>query len=867
MARRDLGRHRLRTALIAALVALPVVVGVAAAELSHNTRWEGERMARTTMGAADAVVDVTRFTRTRVTYLPGDMSPGPGAFTRDRSGRRTPVRRARSEVDLMALLPRGSRVTPAPRSSDVQLAGGGVAQVQVLDLQDPMTAGLASLASGAAPRSADQVALNAPAAAELGLLRDGGTLRSDATLRLSDGRRLRVVGVLAEDRDAGYDSRVVALAPPTSPLQPAGPPTRYLVDLPASAGPAPHAVAAHLARHGVAMLPRDIVFHPQAWHVQEPTPSAVDATAVAIGALAVLFGLVEVVLVVGSAFAVGARRQVRDLGLLAASGGAPADVRRLLLAQGLVLGLGASVVGAVLGMGAFLAAVPWYARVAHVTIWTQEVDWLAVGAVTVLGSVTGIAAALVPAWSVGRLTPVAALSGRFPVRAGESRAHRPAFGLAGAGIVTLALGGWWTAREYAPTPETEMFAHQPSSLPVVLGGLGLLMLVGGVVWSAPYVVRRVAGVGGLLPLSGRFAFRDAARHRFRTAAAAVALTVTAAGALFAGFVVQAVGATAVSDSSLPPHSLMVYLDDVGSVSATPDRIDRLLATVARVVGPVTARTDYPVTRRSGEATLGIVTGVDGSQPVSAVDEDTLRYLAGPDSADALRVFRAGGLVTTARTAVHRGAVTTALSPGARNPRNRFTLAAVAVAPNAHNSQGSLSTAWVSWATVSRLGLTSRPSEILVLARRQVTSEDVTRLTVHGINAWSPDADLAALGWVRRGVLAVAALLTLLVVGIAVALSAAEGRADLATMASVGAGPWRRRSLGAMHGLFLGLVGGLLGVVIGLPAGASLLQVDGQPGVHVPWSSVAAVLVAVPLLGWCAGWLTTSTRLPLVRRSG
>jgi putative ABC transport system permease protein len=106
-----------------------------------------------------------------------------------------------------------------------------------------------------------------------------------------------------------------------------------------------------------------------------------------------------------------------------------------------------------------------------------------------------------------------------------------------------------------------------------------------------------------------------------------------------------------------------------------------------------------------------------------------------------------------------------------------------------------------------------------------------------------------------------------VVGIAVALSTAEGQADQATMAAVGAGPWRRRALGAMHGLFLGVVGVLLGVAVGLPGGAAVMQVDGVPGVTIPWSQVAAVLLVVPLLGWCAGWLAASSRLSMVRRTG
>jgi putative ABC transport system permease protein len=872
IARRDLVRHRVRTALTLALVALPVLVGVAAAEVAHNSRYEGERQARIVMGGADALVEVSPFERVRVGYRSeGDLVTRAGSFSRDRDGHRRPVRRDPAGVDLSALLPPGSRTTPASDFRDVVLATGGIGHVVLVDLRDPMTTGLGELESGRAPTAADEVAVNAPAAAELGLLRGDGTPRPDATLGLADGTQLRVVGVVGQDLDESFGGGMTMVAAPTSGLR-GHERNRYLVDLPASAGDAPHALAASLARHGVAMLPRDVLLHPQDWRVREPAPSPVDASSVAMGALVVLFGLVEVVLIVGSAFAVGARRQVRDLGLLAASGGAPSDVRRVLLGQGLVLGVGASVLGAAGGIGVFLAGVPVYERFAHTHVWTRDVDWVVVAALTLLGSLTGVVAALVPAWSIGRLTPLAALSGRFPLRAGESHAHRPAFVLTGTGLLALVVAGWWTAREYAPppvtVPEQQMFASQPSVLPLVLGGFGLLMMIGGVVWSAPYVVRRVAGVGRLLPLSGRYAFRDAARHRFRTAAAAVALTVTVAGAVFAGFVMQAVAATVATESNMPPHSLMIYVDDYESVRSTPQRADQLVATVARVVGPVTAHTAYRLSRRGApESELTLAAAGGGYQTVSAVDPATMRYFAGPHGAAALRVFESGGLVTLPGARIRDGVVTAAIRPGARKPGNQLEFRAVTISPSRRTAQGELSQAWVSRSTAQRRGLDARPGVILAVARRPITTDDLTRLSVYGIDTFTPDVDLAQQRWLQLGVLGAAGLVTLLVVGIAVALSAAEGRADQATMAAVGAGPWRRRSLGAMHGLFLGLVGALLGVVIGLPAGVSLMQVDGVPGVQLPWWSVACTVLAVPPLAWCAGWLTTPGRLPLVRRTG
>ena len=236
----------------------------------------------------------------------------------------------------------------------------------------------------------------------------------------------------------------------------------------------------------------------------------------------------------------------------------------------MVLGAGASVLGGVAGVLTFRLGTPLYEQLRHQPIWTADIDWLAVVGVTLLGSLTGLAAAFVPALSIGRLTPVAALSGRFPIRPGESRAHRPAFVLTGFGLVVLLLSGWWTAVEYAtpvqPPNGPEVFSS-PSPVPVMIGALGLLMLIGGVVWAAPYAVRRVAGLGRLLPLSGRFAFRDAARHRFRTAAAVVTLTVTVAGTVFAGFAVQAVAADMSRNTQGGLNRISVYFDEYSSVEA------------------------------------------------------------------------------------------------------------------------------------------------------------------------------------------------------------------------------------------------------------------------------------------------------------
>jgi putative ABC transport system permease protein len=119
--------------------------------------------------------------------------------------------------------------------------------------------------------------------------------------------------------------------------------------------------------------------------------------------------------------------------------------------------------------------------------------------------------------------------------------------------------------------------------------------------------------------------------------------------------------------------------------------------------------------------------------------------------------------------------------------------------------------------------------------------------------------------------------TLAVVG----LSAAEGRADVATLAAVGAPPRVRRRLAAAQAGVVALLGTGLGVLSGVVSGITLVLLSGGVGefdqfgrplseawsVVVPWRELAALGVVIPLLAVVAAAAFTRSRLPLVRRLG
>lgn len=844
LAARDLRRHKVRAVLTAVLVALPVLVATVASLAAHNSAWVPERELARQLGSADAELVVAPFEAVR---------PRPALDLEPRRPTPDTERRDPATVDVPGLLPGGSRTALRAFSDLVALPTGGQAELVLAD-EDPLTAHLAEITSGRWPQAPAEVAVSAAAAKEFGLL-DGEDVAAEALLTLSGGTELDVVGVLDT---TGMTDGPVLLASVDSVLNDAGPRDAvHLVDLPAMTRAELKALHQDLAGVGVMLRPRDSMLHPGEWGLFEQ-PDTFDAAPLAVAATVIGVGALEVVLLVGAAFAIAARRQIRGLGLLAANGGASADVRRVLLAQGLVLGALSSVVGAAAGIAVFRHWIPTWEQLVGQEMWRSELDWRALSLILVLGTLSSFLAALIPAWTVSRLTPVAALSGRFPVQAGEAKAHRGALVLAAAGVLLLTVGGWSTARTFGAGGRDEILAP-------FVAGLGLLLLVVGVVWATPYLIRRCAELGRILPLTGRYALRDAGRHRFRSAGTVIALTVTVSAAVLAGFALDAALRAGSSDHMLPPQTMEIYLDTVD----VPAAGEAAQVAVRRVLGPTEALTSYGVTIPDARERPIVLQGRRGSQQeVRIVSEETLTALIGRDPA-VLAAFRTGTMVSTlqAHADLEQAGLRVSGPRRAGLPTWEVPVAAATAAGEASTDFGSMNRLLISQETATSLGLRASYGQMLVTAERPITRGDVERLRVYGLHGWSSDPDRADLRIMQYAGAGAAGLLALLVVGVAVGLSAAESKDDVATLAAVGAAPRQRRAFGAAHGLFLAAVGCVLGAGIGVAGGIALGQVDGAPGVAVPWGTTLGALVLVALAAAAAGWLVTPGRLDLTRRTG
>jgi putative ABC transport system permease protein len=167
------------------------------------------------------------------------------------------------------------------------------------------------------------------------------------------------------------------------------------------------------------------------------------------------------------------------------------------------------------------------------------------------------------------------------------------------------------------------------------------------------------------------------------------------------------------------------------------------------------------------------------------------------------------------------------------------------------------------------GWRTRVASVLVAGGAGTTERDVERAVVAAERrGTTPFADLGtdSAADVLLAVLAiVAAIVTLAGVAISVSLAAAEGRADLATLAAVGAAPRRRRALVAAQALLVGGLGAVLGLVFGTYVALITQSLTGAPDLVVPWANLALTGLVVPLVAVAVAAACTPSRLPLVRR--
>ncbi len=123
-------------------------------------------------------------------------------------------------------------------------------------------------------------------------------------------------------------------------------------------------------------------------------------------------GMLLIALVAVGGFTVLAQRRLRSLGMLGALGATDRNIRLVVRANGVLVGVAGALIGAVLGLAGWLAYRPRLESSSHHLIGVFQLPWIVIGPAMALAVVATYFAAARPARAVTRIPIVAALSGR-----------------------------------------------------------------------------------------------------------------------------------------------------------------------------------------------------------------------------------------------------------------------------------------------------------------------------------------------------------------------------------------------------------------------------------------------------------------------
>jgi putative ABC transport system permease protein len=871
LARRDLLKHRARAVIALVMVTLPVLAVIAADVLIQTadvSPTEGIDRRLGTVATAE------------VRIADGQMEVVQGADPMAEWGGGAALDRPTTLADIERVI--GHRSTlAAPDQSELLVRtahGREPVESTQLDATAPLAHGLYRLTAGRWPSGTDEVVVNQA-------LRDrgvGGTLTVYGRDRTESTRR--IVGTVV---DPALRGRGVVVGLPGSLPKPVDDALDdgWLVDGP----PITWAQVQQLNRIGVLVTDRQIASHPGDYPSLS-SDSGVSGTTVQVAALIVVMALIEVVLLAGPAFAVGARKQQRSLALLVSSGGTPAQARRVIIAGGVLLGLSAAVVGVVGGIGLGWLLRPLVQQFQQTWLGPFEVPWPHLAAVAAFGLVSALVACVVPAWIASRQNVVAVLAGRR----GDAKPVRafPVVGLVLFGIgVLMAVAG---------------AAGRGGDLTVawsaVVCVLGMVLLV-------PVVVSWVARAAGRFPLAVRFAARDAVRHRTRTTPAVAAVAATVAGVVALGIATSSDAeqnretyqpSLLMGDASvMPQYDYYVGTD-------RPTDWDRLVDVVGR---HAPAASVVRVTGLGDPTPSSTWTDVSFSAPGRSVDDDpispyTIGSTLGTDilvsDGEALPSLVAAAVpVAEVRRALAAGRAVVFTSDSGETALDRVDLHARTEQESGDESEDRTTAvpalvlysdpdgevpvrAILPPALAAKAGL---PSTTVALELHhphlsEAAEKDLdaalealpTPASVHVERGYQPPTADAILQWV------LAALGAVLMIGgtlTAMFLALSDARPDLATLAAVGAAARVRRSVAAAYTFVVAFVGAVLGMLVGFVPGVAITWplTDTASGsshgayLDIPWLMIAVVVLGLPVLTALVVGLCVRSRLPMVARLG
>jgi putative ABC transport system permease protein len=687
-----------------------------------------------------------------------------------------------------------------------------------------------SLLSGHYPAGPDQVALTPGLAATLGLSING--------VWRHGGQARTVTGIVQNPQSLLDEFALVAPGQVAAPTQ-----VTVLFDAPGASPSAlgPNVDTARAQASSNPLNPETIVL-----------------------ALATI-GMLLIALVSVGGFTVLAQRRLRALGMLGALGASDRNVRLVVRANGVVVGVAGALAGLIAGLAVWLAYRPTAEQSAHHVISASALPWVVIGPALALAVLATYFAAARPARAITRLSIVAALSGR---PAPPKQVHRSALpGLACAVLAVLALAYAGKSSDGGGAPE-------------LIGGLVLLVIA--VILLSPLCLAALARLARSTPIPARLALRDLGRYRARSGSALAAISL---GVMISGLVciLSAARYGNVLDYAGPNLSssqLIVYTPNgpygpggPGNASGSNTTVtgSSLKADAAGADSMASALGSHEVIELdTTSATLQHATpGRQFSGPVYVATPQLLAAFGINTAAlnpDADILSMRPGLSGMAQMQLVYGNYYGPQGPGngpdAFSCPARECLASPLIAQAGSLPSGtSAPNTVITEHAVHQLGLQTSVSGWLILTPHPLTAAQITSarltaaasgLSIETRNSSPSSAEILTWATVFGIVLALG------IVAMSVGLIRSETASDLRTLTATGASGWTRRAITAVTAGALALAGAMLGLAAAYAGAAAYsfgnhLDGLGELG-HVPVWNLLLLLAGLPLIATAAGWL-------------
>ncbi len=772
---------------------------------------------------------------------------------------------------------------PVPTAADIEAAlGRSVPMVEVVygelridtgrEVIDPdveqfdpttdLTEGLVRVLEGQLPTVPGETTINERIA-------DLGISVGDE-LTVIGGPPLRVVGVANLAGDSARDQLVL---PPGSLSEE----DRYGSHLLIGGGPVSWDDVLALNRLGGVVESRAVLADPPPapdWPDDYTDPSEQQQIALAV-ALAVTMAIMQIALLAGPALAMGAKRQARTIALVRIAGGSQTQARRVVMGSALILGVAGAVVGLVVGL---LIAVGVAKFVTRWGPWGPfDISaWHLVGFV-VVGVVSALIAAVVPARIAARQAPAAMLRGQPRVAASSGRLTVLGVVLLAAGVAASALGAWLQATRGGF---------------LVAGAVVLLVL--GMIVVLPAMLAAVARWSRNTPLPMRYSIRDATRHLTRTVPAIAAVAGTVLGVVTIGAsIASAEKAQELGNQAAAPigtGSVSLYDPAPGDwetiTAALEARLPGALlepVTGARLADDGSRDFDLQLDETYFSGNVGSITTYGPLVSDSELPDAVLGLTTGVRD-QVRRALTSGDVVVFSDVPTLSESVTIRLVRYDESKPAELSEEVVLPATFVRLSGGLAPTSLVlPPSALDDLGLEPLQAGLLV-SGTDISSADVAAIrylarktfgdgSFRVQRPYSPEP----LGFPYAVMAGVVGLIMLVGTVTATSLALADAKNDLAVLSAVGASPRRRRVIAASYAWVIAIGGAVAGVALGLVSGLSNAYqqanywVGGQrivsvEAVQVPWLLLLVIVIVLPLVSAAVAAITVrpstvlSTRL-------